>query len=169
MQIHGGWMFGYISPALTAISSGEPQGKVRNAGSRRVRGAEHIWLSASHDEWLGDNRASAAGRKMIPWPAVAAGHAGKASSPLPSAPTCHQHLWESGSRISNTKEAFQLSTVFMGEHLVWSHANRETSTRFKVIFDRACRKKLKIVQHLKTFGQNLWCWFCANLRSHRQL
>lgn len=67
------------------------------------------------------------------------------------------------------KRLFSWGDVFMGEHLVWSHTNRETSTHFKVIFDGACRKKLKTVQYLKTFRQNLWFWFCANLRSHHQL
>lgn len=44
--------------------------KVRNGGSLgQVWGGAtmHIWLSASRDEWLWDNRPSAAGRKMILW------------------------------------------------------------------------------------------------------
>lgn len=50
-------------------------GKWGMLGAGGVRGAAHIWLSASRDEWLRDNRASAAGRKMIPRPSVAARHA----------------------------------------------------------------------------------------------
>lgn len=117
MQIHCGWVFGHIGTALTAISGEDPLGKVRNAGRWGGSGAAHIWLSASRDEWLGDNRASAAGRKMIPRPAVAADYTGKASSPLPPpTPTCYQHLWESGRVTPKIGDR-----VFIGDHhWVWS-------------------------------------------------
>lgn len=101
-QICGGWrvlVWVHCSTVLTAISSGgDPQGTVRNAGSEEelrealgVRGgAAHICLSAGRDEWLRDNRASAAGRKMIPvplWqPATLAGLLRR--SHRPATPTC---------------------------------------------------------------------------------
>lgn len=42
MQMHGGRVFGYIGAVLTAISGGDPQGKVRNAGSEGGSGRQHI-------------------------------------------------------------------------------------------------------------------------------
>lgn len=42
MQIHGGSVFGYISAVLTAISSGDPLGKVWNAGGLGGSGGKRI-------------------------------------------------------------------------------------------------------------------------------
>lgn len=93
----------HCSAVLTAIGSGgDPQGTARNAGSEEELGGAlgvvgggggggaHICLSAGRDEWLGDNRASAAGRKMIPCPAVATSHVGRDPPLLP--PPRYPHL-----------------------------------------------------------------------------
>lgn len=47
---------------MSAVGIHRDQGGMLGAAGSR---AAHIWLSASRDEWLWDNRASAAGRKMI--------------------------------------------------------------------------------------------------------
>lgn len=67
MQIHSGWVLWVHQRRPDSYqrwrSTGESEECWEQGGGSR---AAHIFLSASRDEWLGDNGASAAGRKMIP-------------------------------------------------------------------------------------------------------
>lgn len=56
MQIHDGWVFGYIGAVLTAISGGDPLGKMRNAGELGGFGGGGLRISDSQRAVMNGSR-----------------------------------------------------------------------------------------------------------------
>lgn len=113
----GGCLFGHTGTVLTAITVGESEEFWVGGGGVKFGETAHIWLSASRDEWLGDNRASAAGRKMIPLPRCGTRPCWRGLFPAPPDP----HLLPPpvGKCIRNTREVFfSKFDVFM-DNSVW--------------------------------------------------
>lgn len=120
MQIHGGWVFGYISTVLTAMSGGDPQGKVRNAGSwgvreQRISDSQRAVMNGS-----GITGHQQLGGRWSPdplWqPATLARPLPHSPRPPPVSSTCGKVEVAS----VTPKSLFIWVDVFMCDHLFWS-------------------------------------------------